>query len=84
MHLCISALRIAFDKVPGPLRAKEAALHFCAKGWVSLLKSATAGAAALTASTKTSNPACKRIWHFPRIGHEHRHSNLLSIAVDGG
>jgi hypothetical protein len=30
MHLCISASRIALDKVPGPLRAKDAALHCCA------------------------------------------------------
>jgi hypothetical protein len=30
MQRCISALRMAFDKVPGPLRAKDAALHFAA------------------------------------------------------
>jgi hypothetical protein len=30
MHLFISDSRIALDNVPGPLRAKDAALHCCA------------------------------------------------------
>jgi hypothetical protein len=61
MQRCISALRMAFDKVPGPLRAKDAALHFAAYGCMSVLKSAFAGKTLLMTSVATIHASRNRI-----------------------